>query len=163
VQLDRTQAATQDGAVAVFDGKNFYNCVNRDQIRGAVSKHSDLMPFFAPQLLPTTITYNNRSGPPLAIELQEGVNQGGGLSGPVSNMAAAPIISKVTQDHPSVAHAAYIDDNGVAGTPGATLAAMVQLRDGFKDQLGATMAHEEVYAPGGLSNEDKAAFEAEGF
>ena len=163
IQLAITQAATQDGAVVVMDGKNYYNCVNRDQAGRAVSEHPGLAPFFAPQLLPTAITYNNRSGAPLVIELQEGVNQGGGLSGPVSNMAAAPIISKVTLDHPSVAHAAYIDDNGVAGRPRAALAAMVQLRGGFKDQLGATMAHEEVYAPEGLSEEDKAAFEAEGF
>lgn len=85
VQLAITQAATQDGAVVVTDGKNYYNCINRGQVMSAVSEHSGLAPFFAPQQLPTTITYNNRSGP-----LQPCQYHGSGAHHPQS-AAGAPV------------------------------------------------------------------------
>jgi len=154
-----------DGLVLlVGDGTNYYNSAKREPLAKAAGELSFIVPFIAPLLNnPYSVTYARDSAKPLVIEAQTGMTQGGALSGPLCNVAAAPVHKGVASEHPDVVFGQIVDDCLAIGAPAEALAAMLKTKTRLKAEMGVQMAHLEAYAPDGLAQQDREALEAAGF
>jgi hypothetical protein len=157
-------AEQPDRVLAVCDGTNFYNSLKRRRVQTAVKEVSDLKGIMIPLLsFASEINYKNKRGEDIEITFTSGLNQGGATSAPAACMAVAGLTADVLAQHPSVVHTAIIDDNAVVGTATKALACMLQLAEAMESLAGATMSSREVWAPKGLSDQDKSAYGAAGY
>jgi len=158
-------ASDPNAVVNTFDGSNYFNSVRRTALQDALSKLPVVAPFYTPQLLPNSITYNNRrdATASLTIEIQAGATQGGSVSGPLCNAADGPVTVSALSKHPNVSHAGYYDDKANVGKALEALEAANALEAKLKSDLGVTVAHKEVYAAKGLDEAARAAYVNAGY